>query len=128
MRTRVLLVEDEYLVRLVAAETLREHGYHVVEASTGDEAAAILKDPAGFDLLFTDVRMPGTLDGIMVAERARERQPSIPVLVVSAYAPGITARLDSLEPRPAFLRKPYRARELLKVLQSLTGSVKRSLE
>ena len=126
MRTRVLLVEDEHLVRLVAAETLREHGYHVVEASTGDEAAAILQDAAGFDLLFTDVTMPGSLDGIMVAERARERQPYIPVLVVSAYASEITARLDSLEPPPAFLSKPYRARELLEVLQNLTGSSKRS--
>ena len=122
MASRVLLVEDEHSVRLAAAETLRENGYHVVEASTGDEAAILLAGSVAFDLLFTDVRMPGALDGINVAERAREQQPAIPILVVSGYAPDLAARLDRLAPPPVFLSKPYRANKLLEVLRELVAS------
>jgi len=68
---RVLLAEDEVLIRLVAAEHLRDEGFEVVEAWDGDEAARLLDGPGRFDVLFTDVRMPGLLDGIDVAMHAR---------------------------------------------------------
>ena len=75
---RVLLVEDEFLIRLMTAEMLRDEGFEVFEAQHGDEARALLDDPDNFDVLFTDVRMPGTLDGIDVALHARVRHPATP--------------------------------------------------
>jgi CheY-like chemotaxis protein len=121
MLGRVLLVEDEALVRLLAAEALRESGYSVVEAATGDEAAVLLLGPARFDLLLTDVRMPGVLDGLNVATKARERQPGIPILVVSGYSTGLARRFEELSPPSAFLQKPYHLDALLDATRQLTS-------
>ena len=92
MVARILLVEDEGLIRLVTAEYLRDEGFEVVEAWDGDEAARLLDACDGFDVLFTDVRMPGMLDGVDVAVRARRQYPELPVLVVSGYAAHAAAR------------------------------------
>ena len=120
---RVLLVEDEALIRLVTAEMLRDEGFEVFEARNGDEARALLNDPDGFDVLFTDVQMPGTLDGIDVALHARRRHPAIPVLVVSGYAANIMRRLSGLQPPAVFISKPYSLAEVLGVLRRLTRIV-----
>ena len=104
--TRVPLVEDEGLIRLVAAEALQDEGFAVVEAWDGDEAVRLLSGPDTFDVLFTDVRMPGMLEGVDVAIHARGRHPAIHVLVVSGYAPHPMARLGVLEPAAHFMSKP----------------------
>ena len=72
---KALLVEDELLVREVAAEDLGDAGFDVVAASDGDEALGILREKTDFDLLFTDIRMPGNIDGW---DRAREAKQMIP--------------------------------------------------
>ena len=118
---RVLLVEDEGLIRLMTAEILRDEGFEVVEAWDGDEAARLLNKLDGFDVLFTDVRMPGTLDGIDVAVHARRRDPAIPVLVVSGYAAQLMSRLGVLDPAAVFISKPYDLEEIVDALKRLTG-------
>ncbi len=118
---RVLLVEDEGLIRLMTAEILRDEGFEVVEAWDGDEAARLLNKLDGFDVLFTDVRMPGTLDGIDVAVHARRRDPAIPVLVVSGYAAQLMSRLGVLDPPAVFISKPYDLEEIVDALKRLTG-------
>ena len=120
---RVLLAEDEVLIRLVAAEYLRGEGFEVVEAWDGDEAARLLDGPGRFDVLFTDVRMPGLLDGVGVAMHARRRYPTIPVLVVSGYAAHLVSRLSVLEPAAVFIGKPYRLTEVVTALNRLTASL-----
>ena len=119
--TRVLLVEDESLIRLVTADYLRDEGFEVVEARDGDEAARLLDTLDGFDVLFTDVRMPGMLDGVEVAVRARQRHPELPVLVVSGYAARLTSRLGALQPPAVFMGKPYALCEVVDTLSRLTG-------
>lgn len=116
---RVLFVEDEGLIRLVAAEALLDEGFEVVEAWNGDEAVRLLSGPGTFDVLFTDVRMPGALDGVDVATHARGRHPTIHVLVVSGYAPHLMARLGVLEPRAHFMSKPYILAEVVDKLKHL---------
>jgi len=116
---RVLLVEDEGLIRLVAAEALQDEGFEVVEAWDGDEAARLLSGSGTFDVLFTDVGMPGVLDGVDVAVHARRRHPAIHVLVVSGYAPNLMARLGVLEPSAHFMSKPYILAELVAKLNHL---------
>ena len=120
---RVLLVEDEALIRLVTAEMLRDEGFEVFEARNGDEARALLNDPDDFDVLFTDVRMPGTLDGIDLVLLIRRRHPTIPVLVVSGYAANIMRRLSGLQPAAVFISKPYSLAKVADVLHRLTGIV-----
>ena len=118
---RILLVEDEGLIRLIAADLLQDEGFEVVEACDGDEAARLLDGPAGFDALFTDVQMPGSHDGVDVVMHARRRYPAIPVLVVSGYAPRLISRLSVLDPVAVFIGKPYDLAEIVKTLSRLTG-------
>ena len=117
---RVLLVEDEGLIRFVTAEALRDDGFEVVEAVDGDEAARLLDGPDPFDILITDMRMPGTRDGVAVALHARLRQSAIPVLVVSGFAWQVKTRLQVLDPAAVFLNKPYKLDEVVKVSRQLT--------
>ena len=119
---RILLVEDEGVIRMVTADYLRDEGFEVVEARDGDEAARLLDTSDSFDVLVTDVRMPGTLDGVDVAVRARRRYPEIPVLVVSGYAARLTSRLGALQPPAVFIGKPYALREIVNALSRLTGN------
>ena len=110
---KVLLVEDEGLIRMVAAEALQDEGFEVIEAWDGDEAIRLLDGPDDFDLLFTDVQMPGTTDGVDVAVRARRRYPTMPILVVSGYAFQLMNRLSVLDPAAVFISKPYRLGQIV---------------
>ena len=117
---RVLLVEDEGLIRLMIAETLRDEGFDVVEAENGDEVISLLDRVDSFDVLFTDLQMPGKLDGIDVAVYARNRNPAMPVLVVSGVdAKRVMSRLNVLEPPAVFINKPYSPQEIVETVRRL---------
>lgn len=122
MAVRVLLVEDEGLIRMVASQTLQDEGVEVMEAWNGDEAARLLDGPDNIDVLFTDVQMPGTLDGLDLAMHARRRCPGLPVLVVSGYAPHLMTRLRMLNPAAVFIGKPYRLDEVVSAIRRLTAT------
>jgi len=117
---RVLLVEDEGIIRMVTATFLRDEGFDVTEAWNGVEAAELLDGAGVFDVLFTDVRMPGTLDGIDLAVRARLRNSTLPVLIVSGYAAQLVSRLGTLSPPAVFIGKPYDLDEIANALKRLT--------
>ena len=103
---RVLLVEDEPLVRAVMSETLCEEGFDVTEACDADEALEILASAPAFDLLLTDVHMPGCTDGLGVAAWARAQAPGLPIVVVTGR-PEMGRSVRNLEPHCAFVLKPY---------------------
>ncbi len=117
---RVLVVEDEAIIRLILSETLADEGFQVIEAGTGDEAAELIDGPDGFDLLVTDIQMPGTLDGIAVGEHARRRHADIPVVYMTGRPDSMT-RLMALGPRDAVLLKPYGPRDVMAVIDRLMG-------
>jgi CheY-like chemotaxis protein len=119
---RILLVEDESLIRLVMADVLLDEGFEVVEAANGDEAVRLLSGPEIFDVLLTDVQMPGVLDGVDVATRARSLHPKIHILVVSGYAEDLMGRLSVLEPPAHFMSKPYSVTKVLSKLKHLLGT------
>jgi CheY-like chemotaxis protein len=117
---RILVVEDEVLLRYVLAEWLRGEGHEVVEAVSGDEAATVLSSIMTVDLVITDVQMPGSLNGLQLARNIRAAFPSLPVIVVSG------------QPRPAtfdevgaaaFFLKPYDFDELTARVTALTPQV-----
>jgi CheY-like chemotaxis protein len=114
-RVRVLLVEDEDLVRLVIGEELRDAGFDVIEASDADEAITVLADVTPVDLLFTDIRMPGALNGWDLAEQARDLRPGIAVI----YATGFSDDSVRMVSGGRFFKKPYRATEIIAAAQEL---------
>ncbi len=109
----VLLVEDDPLIREFLVEALREAGYHVIHASTGEEALAWCKCHAA-DVLVTDVRLPGHVDGWQIAERCREHDPELPVIYATGFSP---------TPRPVpgsrILKKPFHPDEIVRVVKEL---------
>lgn len=111
----VLLVEDDAGVRAVTAALLRDRQFLVIEADNAVRALEIIDREPGIDLLFTDVVMPGGMDGFQLGKMARERRPALPVL----YATGYAASFSASEQHADVLAKPYRERDLLTKLRTL---------
>lgn len=103
----ILLVEDEILIRIVTADVLRDAGHVVVEASNGEEAVSLLGAGIKIDLVVSDLRMPGAVDGLQLAAFVREHFPGLPVLFATSHWPGEDA------PPLDLLLKPYSSDELL---------------
>ena len=117
-RACILLVDDNHDVRASIRRVLAQAGHSVVEAGSGDAAAALIGAAAPFDMLVTDVRMPGARDGVALASGWRETVPNRPVLFVSGHSDG---RLDpgALGPHEAVLHKPFHRASLLDAVQRL---------
>lgn len=102
---RILLVEDDPLVRDFAASTLHELGYRVIEAEDGEAAMRILESGTEVDLVFSDVVMPGKVSGVDLARLVRTNHPRARVLLTSGYSERLSP--EDLGPDIAFLPKPY---------------------
>jgi CheY-like chemotaxis protein len=113
----ILLVEDEVLVRLTLAEVLRDQGYGVIEASNADEAIIVLRSQARIDLVFSDIRMPGEIDGVALARTVRASRPNLKIILASAFGPAIDVHLGV----HGFIRKPYNLGEVLQRIRDLIG-------
>ena len=111
----VLLVEDEVLTRLMLADELRNQGLQVLEASNADEALTVLQSSLPVHLLFTDIRMPGEMDGVALAKLAHARFPRIKSIIGSSGRPEQSIG-DFAD---AFLAKPYDLRELIAQVRRL---------
>jgi two-component system, response regulator PdtaR len=112
----VLLVEDEILIRLCTAEQLRCDGMMVVEAASADEAVAVLESGVRIDLVLTDVRIPGSIDGLGLARIARARWPRLKVAVCSGqdHSGAIDAQIAD-----AFILKPHDDLTLMRLIRRL---------
>jgi CheY-like chemotaxis protein len=117
----VLLVEDEPLIRALLAETLRGAGYVVIEAADADEAWSYLTSAGGgVDLLFSDVTMPGSMNGVELVRRAKTAFPDIAAIITSGN-PGP----ENIAALGIFLPKPYRLDEAARVASaSLVGRIR----
>ena len=101
----VLVVEDETLIRTLLAMELEDAGFTVTEAGSGDEAFAMLEDSVKADLVVTDVRMPGTRDGLQLAAWLRDRYPATRIIVMSGFVhESVTSIAETYD---AFVRKPF---------------------
>jgi CheY-like chemotaxis protein len=115
-RPVVLIVEDESLLRVSGAEMIADAGYDVVEAGNADEAIAILEARSDIHIVFTDIQMPGSMDGLKLAGFVRDRWPPIKLVVTS----GRVAVGEKDLPRGGlFVGKPYTAARIAEVLGSL---------
>ncbi|MDF0546247.1 response regulator [Sphingobium sp. H39-3-25] len=105
----ILIVEDESLIRMLAADVAAEQGYVVLEAGNSDEALMLLERQGGIDLVFTDIDMPGKCDGLALARRISHSWPSVRIVVTSGK---VRPRAQDLPNGSIFLAKPYRPEEL----------------
>ena len=116
---RVLYVEDHPRLRAQTEARLAGMGLSVVAAADGQAALAVLDRGERFDLLFTDIVMPGGVDGIRLAEEARRRLPGIRILYTTGYAGDQRLTDAAGEPGAALLRKPFAKAALREKLQAL---------
>jgi CheY-like chemotaxis protein len=115
----ILVVEDDADIRELVEEILSEHGYHVLSAPDGMTALAILRRERQIDLLFTDIVMPGGLNGAQLADAAVRINPDIKVLLASGYANPSALGAIRLRHSRMFIPKPYRPRQLAARIDSL---------
>jgi CheY-like chemotaxis protein len=114
----VLLVEDEFLVRLTQVDILREAGFWVLEAENADEAFETLRQRRDVSAVLTDVDMPGSLDGFEFARLVAQGWPEVGVLVISGKA---FPNEGDMPPSAVFLPKPVRPATLVEHLNALIG-------
>ena len=112
----VLVVEDEALIRMHAAEMIRDLGFEVIEAANADQAISVLESSLEVSVVFTDIQMPGSMDGLRLAAAVRKRWPPVALLVTSGqFRPGH----GDLPENAHFLPKPYMFGELKTHLDEL---------
>lgn len=114
----VLVVEDEVLIRMAVTDYLRDCGYRVVEAGNGDEAMALLKTDAELDILFSDVNLPGVINGFALAQWIRRERPGMRVILTSGIAKSAREAHELCEEGP-LMEKPYDHREVERRIRTL---------
>jgi DNA-binding response OmpR family regulator len=111
---KILVVEDDPLVRELIVQALRDEGYHVIHASNGEDALEWCKRRVA-DLLITDIRLPGPVDGWQIAERCRQHDPGLPVI----YATGFSPVQHRPVPGSVTLQKPFPPQAVLKAVKEV---------
>jgi two-component system, response regulator PdtaR len=114
----ILIVEDEFLLRLDSAETIEQAGFEVIQAANAEEAIAVLEARPNIHVVFTDIQMPGSMDGLKLARFVRDRWPPIKIVATSGF---VRVGSGDLPAGSVFLPKPYRGDEVVATLRELTG-------
>jgi CheY-like chemotaxis protein len=118
-RPVVLVVEDDLLVRVVAVAIVGDAGFEAVEAASADQAIKILEARDDIRVVFTDINMPGSMDGLKFAAAVRGRWPPIEFIVTTGRThPGVNAMPE----RSHFLMKPYTHAQVAHALKMLTAA------
>jgi DNA-binding response OmpR family regulator len=117
---RILLVEDEEAIRELLLEVLVDGGFEVVETDTGDRAFGLLESNNPH-LLLTDINLPGRLDGIELAKRARAGRPGMPVIFITGKPDG-AIRARKIDKPSAILAKPFNFAEVVETVRRLAGT------
>ena len=117
----VLIVEDEFLISALVSDVLSEHGFAVHAAADGQEALSYIDSGAAIDVLFTDINLPGEIDGAELAKRVRDRRPEMPIVYASGrYS---ASGIGNLVSRSVFVPKPYNPEDVCTLLGRLTEEV-----
>lgn len=114
----ILIVEDETFVRLDASEIVAAAGYEVLEAQDAEEAIRLLEARTDIRIVFTDIEMPGSVDGLKLAACVRDRWPPVEIIITSGRVWPPNTHLPS---RGVFLPKPYRPEQLIFELDRLAA-------
>jgi two-component system, response regulator PdtaR len=115
----VLIVEDEFLIRMAAADAIRDAGFEVLEAANADEAIAALESRADILVVFTDIQMPGSMDGAKLAHAVKHRWPPVHIIATSGR---VALETLDLPVGTVIFPKPYSPETIASMLHALTGS------
>jgi len=118
-RPVVLIVEDEFLIRMAAAEAIAAAGFEVIEAANADEAIKILEARQDIRVVFTDIKMPGSMDGMRLAHAVRHRWPPIRIIATSGH---YDIEEERLPLGSIFFRKPYSPDDIAWTLNALIAA------
>jgi PAS domain S-box-containing protein len=118
----ILVVEDDALVRGYVVAQLESLGYRTITAANGPDVLALLDQGVAFDVLFTDVIMPGGMNGRELADAVTRRRPGVPVLYTSGYPEAAIMHDGRLDPGVALLNKPYRQSDLARLMRQVLDS------
>ena len=110
----ILIAEDEFLSRMDSADMIENAGFEVVQASNADEAIAILQAHPAIHVVFTDIQMPGSMDGLKLARFVRDRWPPIKTVATSGL---LRVGAENLPAGSVFLPKPYRGAQVVATLR-----------
>jgi CheY-like chemotaxis protein len=113
-------VEDEYFLRIDAVLMIEDAGFDVLEAASADQAIEILEARPDIHVIFTDIQIPGSMDGLKLAHAVRGRWPPIKIIATSGR---VNLRTDDLPEGGRFLPKPYGPEEIVGTLRELVGNV-----
>ena len=114
----VLIVEDEALIRLNAVDVIEEAGFEAIEAANADEAIRILESRDDICIVFTDVHMPGSMDGLKLAHAIRNRWPPIKLIITSGR---VKVSESAVPAGGRFIDKPYEPSRIARTLHELTA-------
>jgi CheY-like chemotaxis protein len=114
----VLVVEDEFLIRMGIVDTIQHAGFEIFEASNADEAIQLLEAHPDIAVLFTDIDMPGSMDGLKLAAAVRRRWPPVKIIVTSGH---VKMRQEDLPFDGLFFSKPYDHEIILSTLRELSA-------
>ncbi|MBX4926320.1 response regulator [Rhizobium binae] len=113
MKTKVVVVEDEALLLMMAVGVVEDAGLEALEARSADEALVLFESVPGIRILLTDIDMPGSMDGLKLAKAVRDRWPPVEIIIVSGMK---QPHKDELPERGVFFAKPYDSRQLCETL------------
>jgi CheY-like chemotaxis protein len=116
-RPVVLIVEDDFLLRMDAADMIKAAGFEVIEAGNADQAIEVLEARPDITVVFTDIQMPGSMDGLKLARAVRGRWPPIKIIATSGR---LHVDEVDLPEGGRFLPKPYSHAQVTRVLRELT--------
>ena len=114
----VLVVEDEPILRMMGVHLVEEAGFEAMEAGNADRAVEILESRSDVRIVFTDIDMPGSMDGMKLAAAVRNRWPPIEIILTSGY---YDLKKSELPARSVFFRKPYNNDEIIETLQRMAA-------
>jgi DNA-binding NtrC family response regulator len=116
MTKTVLVVEDEPIIRMNTIAAIEDAGYVVLEASNADDAIALLETRPEIRVVFSDIEMPGSMDGLKMIHAIRKRWPPAVLILASGR---VSPLVSDMPERTVFLKKPYDVDDLLRVLATI---------
>jgi DNA-binding response OmpR family regulator len=118
---RILIVEDEFLIRATLVEVLQDEGYEVVAAESGEEALEVMRADGGIALMMTDMNLAGAMDGVTLASASRGLRGGLPVIFMT----GRPDRVPPLDPAiEAMVSKPYTGTEIIAAIGRLLATAR----
>ena len=116
-RPVVRVVEDEVLIRMMISDELRVNGFEVVECGTADEALEFLAGGRSISIMFSDIRMPGSMDGIALSEAVKLHDPAIKIILTSSHLP------EHASAQEGFVSKPYDPEHVIQLVNHCFGAM-----